>query len=101
MNVRVINKPRQPWQHTSVRYSRNWRINTGNKKWEVIKSNGVTKQHIRSFDTLADARNLAKKRAEYTIRPKLTYKGKGMTTKEQKAFVALYHYVEQLWKEAA
>jgi hypothetical protein len=85
----------------SIKDSRNKRINTKNKKWEVIKGNGVSKQHIYSYDNLLDAHKLAKKHDGYTVRGKLTYKGKGMTTKEQKAFVALCHYVEQLWKEAA
>ena len=101
MNVRVINKPKKSWEVLSIRDSRNKNINRNNKKWEVIKSKGASKQHISSFDTLEDAVNLAQKREEYTVRGKLTYKGKGMTSKEQKAFVALCHYVEQLWKEAA
>jgi len=101
MRIQVINKPKKPWQVTSIRDSRNKNINRNNKKWEVIKSNGVTKQHIYSFHALTDAVALAQKKDGYTVRAKLTYKGKGITSKEEKVFLTLCHYIDKLHKEAA
>ena len=101
MRIRVINKPKKPGEHLTITGKRYKNENKNNKKWEVIKSNGVTKQHIYSYHTLDEAKRLAKKRDEYTVRGKLSYKGKGLTSKEEKVFISLCHYIAKLHKEAA
>ena len=78
----------------------NKNINRNNAKWEVIKSTGVEKQHIYSYHTLAKAETLAKKHNAYSLRGKLTYRGKGLTSKEQKAFINLCYFIKKLHLEA-
>jgi len=103
MRIRVINKPKKPWEHLTLTGKRYKNENKNNKKWEVIKSSrsGTRKQHIYSYHTLDEANRLAKKRDEYSVRGKLSYKGKGLTSKEEKVFIALCHYIAKLHKEAA